>query len=60
MRGMMLLRDKSAKKVDKLYHYAKFNCERLAAVITQNKLYFCSPEAFNDPFDSKILFTSRR
>lgn len=53
----MLLRDKSTKKADKLYHYIKFNCERLASVIIENKLYFCSPDDFNDPFDSKIQFT---
>jgi Protein of unknown function (DUF2971) len=49
--------NEQGKIIEKLYHYVKFNCERLGSVIIQHKLYFCSSDAFNDPFDSKIQFT---
>jgi hypothetical protein len=50
---------KNVIKVTKLYHYVNFDCERLAQIISQSKLYCCSPKDFNDPFDSKIQATFR-
>ena len=38
----------------KLYHYRSFNNEHIK-VITQQTIFFSSPEKYNDPFDCKIL-----
>src|SRR5271163_983822 len=36
----------------RLYRYV--SAERAISILTEGKLYFCSPSAFNDPFDCRI------
>jgi hypothetical protein len=39
-----------------LYRYCAFN-EYAESIFLENKIYFCAPKDFNDPFDSMILST---
>ena len=41
-----------------LYHWQRFNEERLRETLTTNRIYCSSPEAFNDPWDCKPHFNS--
>jgi hypothetical protein len=41
-----------------LYHWQRFNEERLRATLQSNRIYCSSPGAFNDPWDCKPHFNS--
>lgn len=48
--------DENVVELDVLYKYCMFN-EYTEKILTQNEIYFSSPEKFNDPFDSKLHLT---
>lgn len=41
---------------DKLYHYQKFNSERLADLLTRNRIFCATPGKLNDPWDCRPWF----
>lgn len=41
-----------------LYHWQRFNEDRLGAALASNRIYCSSPGAFNDPWDCKPHFNS--
>ena len=49
-----LLTDDSTMTPSILYKYRSWKNEYHQKILTQNKLYFSSPEGFNDPFDNSI------
>jgi hypothetical protein len=42
--------------VDALYHYQPFDPDRLADILTNNRVYCSNPATFNDPWDCKPFF----
>jgi hypothetical protein len=46
----------AGNRVERLYHYQRFNPNYLAQTIKRNTIHFSNPSQFNDPWDCKPWF----
>jgi hypothetical protein len=52
----MKIRTAAEMRIERLYHYQKFNADYLAQALSTQSIYCSNPSSFNDPWDCKPWF----